>query len=199
MILILSSVTYWTAYLYPYKNGGEDSLYLSIWYSERVLYVIVTLVILVEFILKFRGLAVAFSTHGASPRSSGKKSEKLIHIVAQQMLIVIICQFSTILANVGWFLTIGEDNGTLKWAFPTLFLVGVIDQFINCFCLHAVFPHGIKLYQWSGLKCISKKLVLMLTPSQMTLTATYNYKNSKCSSIDKATGTDHENKKNNTN
>lgn len=132
-----------------YISGWKKYSWVIIYYTTYVLYFVTTVGILLVFTSKFRAVA--------SNIKHKNQQKHLIHIVAKQMMLVLISQMTSIVFRLTWLM---NDHG-VKYAFYICMNLLCIDILINCICLHAYFQHGYNLFTFFACKKCTNKLIEM--------------------------------------
>ena len=135
---------------------------------ERLIYFIVTPILLYSFIKRFRMLRVLFvDSYSNNNSKNNNKLIKLNQIIIKQTVLVsitlvssmvwLILQIIYLIVNAATFDKDVIDVGTEGIVYRVSIITMCLDCFINIVCIHAYFPHGYKLYKLFGCeKCVSK-------------------------------------------
>lgn len=141
-----------------YAGGWKKYLWLTIFYTERGLYFVATVILLIVFISKFQSLSKVMGTQN--------KQKQLAQIVGKQMILVVVTQFSSITQTLTWLL----NDHAIKYGYYIALTVWSIDIVINSICLHAYFKHGLELYQFFRCeKCVQKLIQVKLGDGELQL------------------------------
>ena len=135
---------------WDYDYGGRYFVaWMTVYFFERVLFFLSTILILYAFIKKFTSLI------NVTRETQKEKQKQLVFIVAKQMILVIVAQSSSIIQTFLWSLS----NSNIKHGFYIASNIHSIDMVINCICLHSYFEHGYKLYQLFQCEKYTKALI----------------------------------------
>ena len=147
-----------------YLNGVDSSyefvgpIYVAI---ERLIYFIITPILLYTFIKRFRMLRQLFVNSNSNTLNKLNqtiiKQTVLASITLTSSMLWLIWQIIYIIVNVATFEKNEIDIGTEGIVYRVSEIMLCLDCFINIVCIHAYFPHGYKFYKLFGCeKCVNK-------------------------------------------
>ena len=155
------------------RENVYDQIEEILWYTERSLYILTTLIVLCLFIKRFNTLKILYNNKNRNNINHSQVKNlsvsKLNRIIVRQTLLVSISLISSIIIVIIVIIAEVLQRYTANWEkrnvivqFVTLsrfiFVFYMIDCFVNIVCLHCNFPYSLKLYQLFGCQSCAKKV-----------------------------------------
>ena len=148
----------WEMYFGPV---WQQTLWSVIYYTERSIYVCVTLILLYLFSNKMRSIVNVMKATSVSDKVFGNKrnearATKYANAVAKQTAIVCTALATTVISILLWVC----NDTTHSIAVYHIALWGSsIDMLVNTMCLHAMFKHGNSIYKRFGCQICANRLL----------------------------------------